>query len=165
VSERYISTGYCWRQGILTNFIALAYPYGGVRYGEQVFPQGGEVLASWFNLEIDTALPPTEDPNDRFQTRLFQRYTNSLPCVPAMNDLAWIPGQARLNDFAGPVGVSLFGPRGRDHLLFRWHMINPGVARTSGDADRHRDAHGGRVGAEATERLMQLGGSRRLADG
>jgi hypothetical protein len=111
-SERYISTGYCWRQGSLTNFIALAFPYGGVRYGQQVFPQGGEVLASWFNLEIDTALPPTEDPNERFQTRLFQRYTNSLPLVPAMNDLAWIPGQARLSDFAGPIGLSLFGPGG-----------------------------------------------------
>ena len=109
-SERYLSTGYCWKQGTLTNFIALAYPYGGLRYGQQVYPQGGEVLSSWFTLEIDTALPSTEDPNERFQARLFQRYTNDLPPVPAMNDLAWIPGQARLGDFAGPIGVSLFGP-------------------------------------------------------
>lgn len=111
-SERYISTGYCWSQGTLTNFIALAYPYGGVRYGQQVYPHAGEVLTSWFTLEIDTALPSTEDPNERFQARLFQRYTNSLPLVPEMNDLAWIPGQARLGDFAGPIGVSLFGPGG-----------------------------------------------------
>jgi hypothetical protein len=111
-SERYIASGYCWRQGTMTNFIALAYPYGGVRYGQQTFPVGGEVLSSWFNLEIDTALPSTEDPNERFQARLFQRYTNSLPVVPAMNDLAWIPGQARLSDFAGPIGVGLFGPGG-----------------------------------------------------
>ncbi len=111
-SERYISTGYCWRQGTLTNFFALAYPYGGTRYGQQVFPKGGEVLSSWFTLEIDTALPDTEDPNERFQARLFQRYTNSLSPVPAMNDLAWIPGQARLKDFVGPIGVGLFGPGG-----------------------------------------------------
>ena len=109
-SERYLSTGYCWSQGDLTNFIALAYPYGGLRYGQQTYPQGGEVLASWFTLEIDTALPSTADPNERFQTRLFQRYTNSLPLVPTMNDLAWIPGQARLTDFAGPIGLGLFGP-------------------------------------------------------
>ncbi len=111
-SERYLSTGYCWRQGTLTNFIALAYPYGGARYGQQVYPQAGEVLSSWFTIEIDTELPATEDPNERFQARLFQQYTNFLPLVPAMNDLAWIPGQARLNDFVGPIGVSLFGPGG-----------------------------------------------------
>jgi hypothetical protein len=108
-SERYISTGYCWAQAGLTNFISLAYPYGGLRYGQQTYPQGGEILASWFTLEIDTALPSTEDPNERFQERLFTRYTNSLPLVPAMNDLAWIPGQARLSDFAGPIGLSLYG--------------------------------------------------------
>ena len=111
-SERYISTGYCWQQGTLTNFIALAYPYGGLRYGQQTYPHSGEVLSSWFNLEIDTALPASEDPNERFQARLFQLYTNSLPTVPAMNDLAWIPGQARLSDFAGPIGLGLFGPGG-----------------------------------------------------
>jgi hypothetical protein len=111
-SERYLATAYCWSQGALTNFIALAYPYGGLRYGEQVFPRGGEVLASFFSLEIDTALPATEDPNERFQGRLFQRYTNALPLVPAMNDLAWIPGQARLGDFAGPTGLTLYGDGG-----------------------------------------------------
>src|SRR5579862_3258626 len=91
-SERYISTGYCRQQGTTTNLIALAYPYGGLRYGQQNYPQGGEVLSSWFNLEIDTGLPATEDPNERFQARLFDRYTNALPLVPSMNDLAWVPG-------------------------------------------------------------------------
>jgi hypothetical protein len=111
-SDRYLATAYCWRQGALTNFIALAYPYGGVRYGQQAFPVGGEVLASWFELQIDTALPPTEDPNERFQARLFARYTNSLPPVPPMNDLAWIPGQSRLSDFAGPISLNLYGAGG-----------------------------------------------------
>ena len=111
-SERYIATAYCWQQGTLTNFIALAYPYGGTRYGNQVYPQGGEVLASWFNLEIDTDLPATEDPNERFQERLFARYTNALPRVPAMNDLGWLPGQVHLTDFAGPIGVTLYGAGG-----------------------------------------------------
>jgi hypothetical protein len=108
-SERYIATAYCWQQGTMTNFIALAYPYGGVRYGAQVYPQGGEVLASWFNLEIDTDLPATEDPNERFQERLFARYTSALPLVPAMNDVGWLPGQQHLADFAGPIGVTLYG--------------------------------------------------------
>jgi len=106
-SERYIATAYCWRQGTLTNFITLAYPYGGLRYGSQVYPQGGEVLASWFNLEIDANLPATEDPNERFQGRLFSRYTNALPPVPAMNDLGFLPGQKHLGDFSGPIGVTL----------------------------------------------------------
>ena len=106
-SERYIASTYCWAQGSLTNFVALAYPYGGTRYGQQVYPKGGEVLSSSFHLEIDIALPSTEDPNERFQARLFQRYTNSLPLVPAMNDLGWIPGGARLGDFVGPIGLTL----------------------------------------------------------
>ncbi len=111
-SARYIATAYCWRQGSLTNFVTLAYPYGGVRYGQQAYPTGGEVLSSWFTLEIDTDLPSTEDPNERFQARLFERYTNALPKVPAMNDLGWIPGGARLSDFEGPIGVGLYGDGG-----------------------------------------------------
>ena len=107
-SERYISTAYCWQQDTSSNFIALAYPYGGVRFGQQAYPQGGEVLASWFNLEIDNQLPDTEDPNERFQQRLFDRYTNSLPAVPAMNDLGWIPGYAHLSNFPNPPGTTLY---------------------------------------------------------
>ena len=49
--------------------------------------EAARCLASFFDLQIDTALPATEDPNERFQARLFQRYTNALPLVPAMNDL------------------------------------------------------------------------------
>ena len=116
-SERYIATAYCWRQGTLTNFITLAYPYGGARYANQVYPQGGEVLASWFELIIDRNLPATEDPNERFQERLFARYTNSLPPVPAMNDLGWIPGHVHLSDFAGPIGVTLYGTGGETRFL------------------------------------------------
>ena len=108
-SERYIATAYCWGQNASSNFIALAYPYGGSRFGQQVYPQGGEMLASWFNLEIDTQLPDTENPNERFQERLFDRYTNSLPAVPAMNDLGWIPGFAHLADFPSAPSVNLYG--------------------------------------------------------
>jgi len=111
-SERYLATAYCWRQGTLTNFITLAYPYGGLRYGSQVYPQGGEVLASWFSLQIDPDLPSTEDPNERFQARLFARYTNALPRVPAMNDLGWLPGQVHLANFSGPISLNLYGVGG-----------------------------------------------------
>ncbi len=107
-SERNISTAYCWQQDSSSNFIALAYPYGGLRFGQQAYPQGGEVLASWFNLEIDNQLPDTEDPNERFQQRLFDRYTNSLPAVPTMNDLGWIPGYAHLSNFPNPPGTTLY---------------------------------------------------------
>lgn len=108
-SERYLATAYCWQQDTSSNFFTLAYPYGGTRYGQQVYPKGGEVLASRFQLEIDTQLPDTEDPNERFQARLFERYTNSLPPVPAMNDLAWIPGYAHLSDFPSAPGLTLYG--------------------------------------------------------
>src|SRR5260370_20319927 len=115
-SERYLATAYCWAQGNLTNFIALAYPYGGTRYGQQVYPQGGEVLSSSFHIEIDTALPSTDDPNERFQARLFSQYINALPRVPAMNDLGWIPGHARLSDFAGPIGLTLYATGGETNF-------------------------------------------------
>src|SRR5436190_15766577 len=53
-SERYLATAYCWQQGTNSNFITLAFPHGGVRFGQQEYPRGGEVLASWFHLQIDT---------------------------------------------------------------------------------------------------------------
>lgn len=108
-SERYIATTYCWQQNTSSNFIALAYPYGGDRFGQQVYPKAGDLLASWFQLEIDNQLADTEDPNERFQQRLFQRYTNSLPPVPAMNDLGWIPGYAHLTGFPNSPSLSLYG--------------------------------------------------------
>jgi hypothetical protein len=111
-SERYIATGYCWGQGPDKSFITLAFPFGGLRYGELVFPKGGEVVASHFQLVIDTDLPSTEDPNERFQKRLFERHGNELPEVPVMNDLGWMPGASRLADFAGSIGLDLFGPGG-----------------------------------------------------
>jgi hypothetical protein len=111
-SERFLATAYCWQQDASSNFVTLAYPYGGVRFGQQVYPQGGEVLASWFNLEIDNQLPDTEDPNERFQQRLFERYTNALPAVPVMNDLGWIPGYAHLASFPNAPGLTLYGSGG-----------------------------------------------------
>ncbi|HWH69500.1 MAG TPA: hypothetical protein VNT26_08955, partial [Candidatus Sulfotelmatobacter sp.] len=116
-TERFLATAYCWQQNTSSNFIALAYPYGGSRFGQQVYPQGGEVLASWCHLEIDPQLPDTEDPNERFQQRLFERYTNALPPVPAMNDLGWVPGSARLADFPSAPGLSLYGSN--DVVVFR----------------------------------------------
>jgi hypothetical protein len=111
-SERFIATAYCWQAGDTKSFITLAFPYGGVRYGDLIYPQGGETLASWFHLIIDNNLPDTEDPNERFQGRLFDRYGDRLPAVPAMNDLAWIPGKVRSSDFAGPIGLDLWGAGG-----------------------------------------------------
>ena len=108
-SERFLATAYCWQEGSSSNFITLAFPYGGSRFGQQVYPKGGEVLSSWFNLEIDTNLPDTEDPNERFQARLFERYTNALPAVPAMNDMSWIPGYAHLQNFPPAPGLDLYG--------------------------------------------------------
>jgi hypothetical protein len=111
-SARYIATAYCWREGADQSFITLAYPYGGTRYGELVEPKAGQRLETRFQLIIDTNLPATEDPNERFQRRLFERYQNVLPAVPPMNDLAWLPGAGRLADFAGPIGLEFWGPGG-----------------------------------------------------
>ncbi|HEX3720687.1 MAG TPA: hypothetical protein VH595_22280 [Verrucomicrobiae bacterium] len=116
-SERYVSTAYCWEEGKEKNFITLAFPYGGLRYGELVFPKAGQQIKSRFDLIIDTNLPSTEDPNERFQERLFERYGDELPVVPAMNDLGWIPGTARLKDFEGPIGLNFFGPGG-EHTFY-----------------------------------------------
>jgi hypothetical protein len=144
-SERYIATAYCWRQGADRSFLTLAFPYGGQRYGELVFPKGGETIASHFQLIVDTNLPPTEDPNERFQARLFARYKDALPPVPPMNDLAWMPGSGRLKDFAEPNGLDLFGPGGENVfypegtvLVYGWggHREMPIAAA----ARRHDDA-------------------------
>lgn len=111
-SERYLATAYCWQQGTTRSFISLAFPHGGSRFGELVYPQGGETIRTWFHLVLDTNLPDTEDPNERFQARLFERYADQLPEVPAMNDMAWMPGTARRSDFAGPNGLNLFSAGG-----------------------------------------------------
>jgi len=116
-SERFLGTAYCWEQDSTSNFVTLAFPFGGNRFGQQVYPKGGEILASWFNLEIDTQLADTEDPNERFQARLFERYTNALPLVPAMNDLGWIPGYAHLTQFPNAPGLNLYGSG--DNVPFR----------------------------------------------
>ena len=108
-SESQVATVYCWQAGASSNFIALAYPSGGSRYGNQTYPAINQCISASFSLVIETNLPATEDPNARFQDRLFTRYTNALPRVPAMNDLAWIPGVARLDDFIQPVGTELYG--------------------------------------------------------
>ncbi|MBV9468426.1 MAG: hypothetical protein JOZ57_04220, partial [Abitibacteriaceae bacterium] len=79
-------------------------------YGELIYPKSGDVVASHFRLIIDTNLPDTEDPNERFQTRLFAHYQDALPRVPAMNDLSWLPGGVRLQDFVGPQSLDLYGP-------------------------------------------------------
>jgi hypothetical protein len=111
-SERFVATAYCWRQDQAHNFITLAYPFGGDRYGELVYPKPGDRVESWFHLIVDPDLPPTEDPNERFQARLFGRYRDQLPQVPETSDLGWVPGAARMNDFAVPIGLGLFGPGG-----------------------------------------------------
>jgi hypothetical protein len=116
-SARFIATAYCWQEGTESNFITLAFPFGGLRYGELVFPKAGQTVESRFELIIDTDLPATDDPNERFQERLFQRYSNALPVVPAMNDVAWLPGAARLRDFPGPIGLNLFGAGG-EHVFY-----------------------------------------------
>ncbi len=103
-SERDVCTVYCWGSGTLSNFVALAYPEGGERFGQRSYPKAGNRLASYFSLVIQTNLPSTADPNEQFQGRLFARYTNALPRVPAMNDLAWQPGYPPREEFVHAVG-------------------------------------------------------------
>lgn len=114
-SDRYIAGAYCWTQGDAKSFITLATPFGGLRYGQLLFPQAGDVVQSHFNLIVDTDLPDTADPNERFQSRLFARYASSLAPAPSENDLTWIPGSVRLADFPKAPGLGLFGKEGETH--------------------------------------------------
>jgi len=111
-SERYVATAYCWKLGRDRSFIALCWPYGGKRYGKLVYPVSGDRIASRFELIVDTDLGPTDDPNERFQERLFARWREALPRVPSMSDLSFVPGSMRLGDFQGPIGLRLFGRGG-----------------------------------------------------
>lgn len=126
-SDRYISGAYCWSQGADKSFITLATPFGGHRYGELLFPQAGDIVSSHFNLIVDTDLPDTSDPNERFQERLFARYANNLAPAPAGNDLSWFPGSVRLSDFPRPPSLNLFGAGGetryyepKSTMMFGW---------------------------------------------
>ena len=74
-------------------------------------------MQSRFQLIIDTNLPPAEDPNERFQARLFRRYKNALPAVPAMNDLGVDARRGRLKDFPGAIGLDLWGPGGEHSFI------------------------------------------------
>jgi hypothetical protein len=97
-SEKAIASAYCWTQGAEKNFVALVYPcaqnFVGLRQ-----PSGGETIASHFRLTYDLDLPAWEDPNQRYHERLWREYYDTLPAAPAQNDLDFLPGYAKLNDF------------------------------------------------------------------
>jgi hypothetical protein len=100
-SEKFLASAYCWKQGQDRNFITLVYPfaqnYVGLRH-----PKGGERIASHFRITYDVDLPCWEDPNQRYHERLWREYHDLLPAAPARNDLSFLPGYARLNDFRPP---------------------------------------------------------------
>jgi hypothetical protein len=113
-TERYVAAAYCWRQGADRSFVSLCYPYGGLKYKDLVFPAAGDVVESHASLIVDTDLPATEDPNERFQARLFADPVTAaaLPPAPAANDVGWVAGAARLNDFLWAPGLGLYGAGG-----------------------------------------------------
>jgi hypothetical protein len=111
-SDRYVSGAYCWQLGDAKGFFTLAWPYGGHEYGEQTWPQADDVIDSHCALVVDTDLGPTDDPNERFQQRLFRDYAAALPEVPASNDVGWVGGKVHLRDFPANNAYSIFGDGG-----------------------------------------------------
>ena len=110
LSGKDIATGYCWGDGKATvqkpnpqQFVSMVYPYGGKGYQDLVFPKPGTKLQSFCTLLWSLNLSATDDPNRFFYSYLWQDEMkwNSLPRVPSVVDLSWIPGGIRLNDFGG----------------------------------------------------------------
>ncbi|MGD0091309.1 MAG: hypothetical protein ABSE73_15435, partial [Planctomycetota bacterium] len=100
-TEKFVASAYCWKQGQDRNFITLAAPFAR-NYVALRQPAGGEKIATHFRIVYDTDLPSWEDPNQRYHERLWREYYSLLPGAPAQNDLSFLPGYARLNDFRHP---------------------------------------------------------------
>ena len=105
-SEKNIASAYCWQQGKDSSFVTLVYPRAS-RYIALCHPQGGETIASHFQIVYDMDLPYWDDPNQRYHERLWKTYYDLLPGAPAQNDLNFLPGYAKLLEFSGP-GVPQF---------------------------------------------------------
>ncbi|MCY3017868.1 MAG: hypothetical protein NTW87_02395, partial [Planctomycetota bacterium] len=100
-TEKFVASAYCWKQGKDRSFITLVYPFAQNYVGLRQ-PTGGETVASHFRVTYDLDLPHWEDPNQRYHERLWREHYDLLPGAPAQNDLSFLPGYARLNDFRHP---------------------------------------------------------------
>lgn len=107
-SERYVATAYCWEQGADSQFITLAYPHGGDRYGELVYPEPPADIESHFRIIYSTDMPGERDPNRFYQGLLFERHRDALPTVPVANDMSWVAKSMQMNDFYRPPGPGLY---------------------------------------------------------
>jgi hypothetical protein len=164
-SEKDIATGYRWEERPQNappdagQFVALVYPFGGQGYQQLAFPAPGARLKSRATLLWSRQLPATDDPNRLFWSFLWERAKGRLPQVPAVPDVAWIPGGIRQNDFEGaPQGGLLGGvekpfqvPGSRVLYGWGWHNESPTAAPARrGDTNRLRA-----LAAEASE-LVRL---------
>ncbi|MHB1458855.1 MAG: hypothetical protein ACYC0V_18240 [Armatimonadota bacterium] len=149
-SEKDIATGYCWGSGKSEvrkpnneQFVSLVYPFGGTGYQSLVFPKPGARINSHGVLLWSLDLPSTNDPNRFFYTYVWDRYMQSLPNAPAVNDLSWLPKDARLQDFSEPGsdGILIRGVEGDFQVpgskqIVAWHSYNESaiaVAKARGD--------------------------------
>lgn len=156
-SERDIATGYHWvgktpytpnaplrgPQEAADQYVALVYPHGGAGYQQLALPGAGDHIASACRLIWSDALPAAGDPNRFFYTYLQPR-VRSLPRVPEVVDLSWLPGHMRLSDFGGPASGSLIGgvegnfQVAGSKLIGGWGWHNEGptaAAKRAGDAE------------------------------
>lgn len=92
-SEKYVATTYCWQEGKDSQFITLAYPYGGRLYQQLVLPKKGDSISSWCHLIWSLDMPDTKDPNELMQDFIFERYSSYLPLTPRINDVSYQPGE------------------------------------------------------------------------
>jgi len=94
-TEKYVATAYCWKEGKDSQFITLAYPYGGKLYQQLVLPKKGDTVSSWFHLIWSLDMPSTKDPNELVHNFIFEKYSAYLPGVPRINDMSFQPGECQ----------------------------------------------------------------------
>ncbi|MCX7872003.1 MAG: hypothetical protein N2487_01810 [Verrucomicrobiae bacterium] len=137
-SEHEIATGYRWieNSGSLkaeeAQFVALVYPFGGQGYQQLVLPKAGARLKSQCRLIWNLNLSSEDDPNRFLWGFWWQRIRDTLPKVPPVADVSWIPGGLKLRDFQGPPRGGLIGgpeaPFSREARViggWTWHNESP----------------------------------------
>ena len=98
-TERYVACGYCWEFGEEGQFITLAYPYQGARYGILTWPETPAVVQSQFALRVFTDMDELADPNATLVNLWMRLYPEAFEPVPTTPDMDWLSEGRRFSDF------------------------------------------------------------------
>jgi len=130
-SEKFLAGAYCWKQGASADFVALVAP-AAERYVRLRYPALPLTVASHCRLLYDLDLRSWDDPNQRYQERLWRRYADLLPGAPLVNDLRWMPGRHRLREWPEPKAMGLcYRVPAKDEWESRF--FEPGTLLPTGD--------------------------------